>query len=150
MKKAVDDKAAAGEEEETVDQVGYSGPKVNLTLFQCMWINVEIRDCMMSFVLDGKDMSKCFVGVFLPTVKTAKVRIGAMVLEITAGISADWKPGEKGRATKRTVELVCQAVQKGVKAVSEKKNRARKYKSRRIDVEAFVNGADRENASTPL
>ena len=43
----------------------------------------------MSFVLDEKDMSKCFVDVFLPSMKVMKVEIGAMVLEITAEISAD-------------------------------------------------------------
>ena len=55
MKKAAEEEAAAGEEEEDMDEVGYGGPKVGLTLFQCMWVNAEIRDCIVSFVLDGRD-----------------------------------------------------------------------------------------------
>ena len=91
-------------------------------------------------------MSKCFVDVFLPTVKMVKAGISEMVLEITAEISADWKQGERGRAAKKTADLVCQAVWKGVKAVAEKKNGVRKYKSRRVDVEMFVSGAGKEIA----
>ena len=107
-----EDKTAAGEEEEGMDEVGYGGPKVDLTLFQCMWVNAEICDCIVSFVLDGKDMSKCFVDVFLPTVKMVKGEIGAMVLDIAADIRAEWKQGEKGRAARQIADLVCQAVQK--------------------------------------
>ena len=117
MKKAAEEEAADGEAK---DEVGYGGPNDNLTLFQCVWINAasETRDCIVSFVLDGKDMSKCFVDVCLPTMKMVKVEISEMVLEITAEISADWKQGERGRAAKKTADLVCQAVWKGVKAVA--------------------------------
>ena len=63
MKKAAEEEAAAGEardkataageEEEGMDEVGYGGPKVGLTLFQCMWVNAEIRDCIVSFQSTG-------------------------------------------------------------------------------------------------
>ena len=62
-------------------------------------------------------MSKCFVDMFMPTLRMVKAEIGATMLEITADISADWKQGEKGRAARKTADLVCQTVQKGVKAV---------------------------------
>ena len=146
MKKAAEEEAAAVEEEEDMDEVGYGGPKVGLTLFQCMWVNAEIRDCIVSFVLDGRDMSKGFVEGFLPAVKKVKKEIGAVVLEITSDISAEWKQEEEGRAARKIADSVCQAVQKGVKAVSEKKNGVRKYKSRRVDVEVFVKGAGKEIA----
>ena len=86
MKKTAEEKAAAGKAK---DEVCYGGPNENLTLFQCVWINAEIRDCIVSFVLDGKGISKCSVDVFLPTVKVVKAKNGATVLEITAETSAD-------------------------------------------------------------
>ena len=91
-------------------------------------------------------MSKGFVEGFLPAVRKVKKEIGAVVLEITSDISAEWKQEEEGRAARKIADSVCQAVQKGVKAVSEKKNGVRKYKSRRVDVEVFVNGAGKEIA----